>query len=397
MTKPISGVGGAPNIGSVMVNARTTPAAEPPAGKATIDIVNGRPGSRINGEARKPLAFNGEAQPLARWLVADAAALASLSVVADDVGYVARQASPLAFYRLLSAGPAVWELVGTSPTTDASQLTSGTLPAARLPAPTGLALGGVMRNTGAAGEFVTGIASDGSLQRGTPTGGASRTRGTYASRPGSPAAGDVYDVSDLPGTQLQCWSVGTWTVYFWGAPVVGCLLSDFPTDRNVNGTVSLTQLGPYVQIAMTSAATLGQLRGRTKARPSYPWAVEWAVVGNPNLGLIFGDPATGWACWTRGELQSNIGNIRLNTHNTSFQAVGTAYGSNVSDLGGVVFFRAHWTNATTVTTEFSFDRVSWSLLTTAVGATPEHIGLGGYGTAPLSQAATVLHYREYTP
>ena len=344
MTKPISGVGGAPNIGGVMVNARTTPAAEPPVGKAAIDVVNGRPGSRVNGEPRKPLAFNAEAQPLARWLVADATALAALSVTADDVGYVARQASPLGFYRLVSVGPAVWELVG-----------------------------------------------------GGAAGGGTRTRGTYASRPGSPAAGDVYDVSDLPGTQLQCWSVGTWTVYFWGAPVVGCLLSDFPTDRNVNGTVSLTQLGPYVQIAMTSAATLGQLRGRTKARPSYPWAVEWAVVGNPNLGLIFGDPATGWACWTRGELQSNIGNIRLNTHNTSFQAVGTAYGSNVSDLGGVVFFRAHWTNATTVTTEFSFDRVSWSLLTTAVGATPEHIGLGGYGTAPLSQAATVLHYREYTP
>jgi hypothetical protein len=54
---------------------------------------------------------------------------------------------------------------------NASNLSSGTVPAARLPAPTTTALGGVMRNTGSAGQFVTGIAADGSLERGTPSGG----------------------------------------------------------------------------------------------------------------------------------------------------------------------------------------------------------------------------------
>jgi hypothetical protein len=42
-----------------------------------------------------------------------------------------------------------------------------------LPAPTTTALGGVMRNTGSAGQFVNGVASDGQLQYGTPAGGGS--------------------------------------------------------------------------------------------------------------------------------------------------------------------------------------------------------------------------------
>jgi len=43
--------------------------------------------------------------------------------------------------------------------------------AADLPAPDTGALGGVMRNTGSAGQFVSGIGSDGSLQYNTPSGG----------------------------------------------------------------------------------------------------------------------------------------------------------------------------------------------------------------------------------
>lgn len=53
----------------------------------------------------------------------------------------------------------------------ASAIDSGTLDAARLPAPTTTALGGVKRNTGSAGQYVTGIDTDGSLLRDTPAGG----------------------------------------------------------------------------------------------------------------------------------------------------------------------------------------------------------------------------------
>jgi len=52
----------------------------------------------------------------------------------------------------------------------ATDINSGTLDAARLPAPGTTTLGGVKRNTGSAGQFVTGIDTDGSLLRDTPAG-----------------------------------------------------------------------------------------------------------------------------------------------------------------------------------------------------------------------------------
>lgn len=58
-------------------------------------------------------------------------------------------------------------------TRSAGDLTSGTLDAARLPAPTTTTLGGVKRNTGAAGEFVTGFDTDGTVTYATPAGGGS--------------------------------------------------------------------------------------------------------------------------------------------------------------------------------------------------------------------------------
>lgn len=53
----------------------------------------------------------------------------------------------------------------------ASDITSGTLGAARLPVPTTTTLGGVARNTGSAGEYVTGIDASGNLEYDTPAGG----------------------------------------------------------------------------------------------------------------------------------------------------------------------------------------------------------------------------------
>jgi len=56
----------------------------------------------------------------------------------------------------------------SSHTHNASDINAGTLDAARLPAAGITTIGGVKRNTGSAGEFVTGVASDGSLERGIP-------------------------------------------------------------------------------------------------------------------------------------------------------------------------------------------------------------------------------------
>lgn len=53
---------------------------------------------------------------------------------------------------------------------NASAISSGTLAAARLPTPTTTTLGGVQRNTGSAGQYVSGIDSSGALIFGTPAG-----------------------------------------------------------------------------------------------------------------------------------------------------------------------------------------------------------------------------------
>lgn len=61
-----------------------------------------------------------------------------------------------------------------SHTHGASEIVSGTLDDALLPVPTPTTLGGVQRNTGSAGEYVTGIDASGALEYDTPAGGGGR-------------------------------------------------------------------------------------------------------------------------------------------------------------------------------------------------------------------------------
>lgn len=59
-------------------------------------------------------------------------------------------------------------LVAIASSGSASDLSSGTVPAARLPAPGTSTLGGVARNAGTSGQYVTGIDTDGTLLYDTP-------------------------------------------------------------------------------------------------------------------------------------------------------------------------------------------------------------------------------------
>lgn len=67
----------------------------------------------------------------------------------------------------------VGELAYDEQNIDASDITSGTLDAARLPLPTTTTIGGVKRNTGSAGQYVTGVDASGNLTYDTPAGGGS--------------------------------------------------------------------------------------------------------------------------------------------------------------------------------------------------------------------------------
>jgi hypothetical protein len=80
---------------------------------------------------------------------------------------------------------------------NASNIASGTVPAANLPAPGVATLGGVLRNTGSAGEFVSGVDSDGSLLYDTPTGGGDVTG------PASSVDGNFASFSGTGGKTLQ--------------------------------------------------------------------------------------------------------------------------------------------------------------------------------------------------
>ena len=93
----------------------------------------------------------------------------------------------------------------SSHTHAASDITSGTLDAARLPAPGTTTLGGVKRNTGSAGQFVTGIDTDGSLLRDTPAGGSPAGSDTQVLfNDGGAIAGDSALTFDKTTDVLTC-------------------------------------------------------------------------------------------------------------------------------------------------------------------------------------------------
>lgn len=103
------------------------------------------------------------------------AAAARTNLGATTIGGQVFTASDAAAIRsLLSLGAAALLGVGTTAGTvaagDDSRFTAA-IDASRLPTPTTTALGGVKRNTGSAGQFVTGIDADGTLLRDTPAGG----------------------------------------------------------------------------------------------------------------------------------------------------------------------------------------------------------------------------------
>jgi len=118
-----------------------------------------------------------------------------------------------------AATAATGDFAAASHTHSASDINAGTLDAARLPAPGTTTLGGVKRNTGSPGQFVTGIDTDGSLLRDTPAGGSPggsngqaqyNDSGTFAGMP--LWREDANTVTQRNGTSAQAgrWA-NTWT------------------------------------------------------------------------------------------------------------------------------------------------------------------------------------------
>ena len=141
-------------------------------------------------------------------------------------------------------------------THDASNI-SGTIDPGILPTPTLTTIGGVMRNTGAAGQFVTGIAVNGALTFDTPAGGAGSPAGSgqeiQANNGGSfgatgvkawdPATGESTFGSDL---LFGLWSLG---------PTGGFQRKIDSVWQNAIGT------GPYQLVALDGDSKLPAVDG----------------------------------------------------------------------------------------------------------------------------------------
>jgi hypothetical protein len=113
MTRRLSGYGGTPaNVDRVNIAERTAAGVSPAPGRAAIEVVNQRLTTRTSGNPARAYAWSGEAQPIARWSYADAAARDAATYTSADIGYVARVESPLGFFRLAGVNPLVWELIG---------------------------------------------------------------------------------------------------------------------------------------------------------------------------------------------------------------------------------------------------------------------------------------------
>lgn len=163
----------------------------------------------------------------------------------------------------------------SSHTHGAADITSGTLAASLLPVPTTTTLGGVKRNTGTSGQFVSGISTDGDLQYDTPAGGGGGSApvfDTFASRPAcaSGNTGQQFFPTDLRGSTYICNGTA------WVHVVAGLAMTDPPAG--------------YTEV--TGAGTMGVDAAKG------PIVIDVSdVLANRNAGVVYPVPtagATGW-------------------------------------------------------------------------------------------------------
>lgn len=142
-------------------------------------------------------------------------------------------------------------------TRSAADLSSGTLDAARLPAPTTTTLGGVKRNTGSEGQFVTGINTDGELTYDTPEGGGGGGTTIYGP---APITSDVVSTSDSTWSDIASIFLAANTRYELelGArhsSAVGATGPAFGVDVNVTPADYLASVTAWTALAASSSGT----------------------------------------------------------------------------------------------------------------------------------------------
>jgi hypothetical protein len=149
---------------------------------------------------------------------------------------------------------------------NASAITEGTLDAARLPAPAVNALGGVKRNTGSAGQFVTGIDASGNLEYDDPPASFEFNVKDYG------ATGDARMVTDgvlTSGDNTVSSATGNFTAADVGKAIWG---------TNTAGGLAL----PLTTVASVTNSTTIEV---TDA-PGANWTDIWLVLGTDDTAAI---------------------------------------------------------------------------------------------------------------
>jgi hypothetical protein len=205
---------------------------------------------------------------------------------------------------------------------DAADITSGTLDRARLPTPDTAALGGVMRNTGAGGQFVNGIDTDGSLLYGNPSGAAEFNVQDYG------AAGDARMVTDAVLTN------GDTTVTSATANFTNDDVGKVIWGNNTAGGLAL----PLTTIASVTNSTTIEVADA----PGASWTDIWLVFGTDDTAEIQAAAAAADAANPKGVVIVPRGGYVFSDvlFDADYASLAATYGVRGEGRGSTIFYPA---------------------------------------------------------